>query len=287
MTRPPAEISLNSLAKALNAGNSTAGIAPSLIQAFAIIDVLTASRERLRLSDIVSRTGLPKTTAYRLLNTLSFLRVTDRNNDGYALGPALTRYANTGVADHTDMIGFFYALAGRMREELGETVQLAILTPPDVTFVAFVDSTYSVRLTTRVGRRLPAYASAAGKALLAFSPTRVTSEILSGPMAALTNSTITDRRTLIDQLGVVRQRGWATESEESARSLTCVAAPVLRQSGTAVAAITVCLPVPAISERRQVEIARHAVSYTHELSTRIRPVHQSGESPFPIYPPEV
>ncbi|MFF2963781.1 IclR family transcriptional regulator [Streptomyces sp. NPDC057963] len=269
MTRLQAGLSPDSLAKALTTDNSTAGMAPSLLQAFSIIDVLTESRERLRLSDIVSRTGLPKTTAYRLLNTLSFLRVTDRNNDGYALGPALTRYANTGVPDHTDMIGLFYSLAGRIQEELGETVQLAVLTPPDVTFVAFVDSTHSVRLATRVGRRLPAYASAAGKALLAFSPASVTGEALSGPMTALTKSTITDRRTLTDQLGVVRQRGWASESEESARSLTCVAAPVLRQSGTAIAAITACLPVPKLSERRQAEIARHVVSFTHELSTRI------------------
>ena len=269
MTRPPTEFIPDSLSVALSAGNVKSGLAPSVVQAFAIIDVLTEARQRLRLSDIVSRTALPKSTVHRLLNTLTFLKVTDHTNDGFALGSALTRYANTGAPDHSDMIGLFYTLAGRMQDELGETVQLAVLTPPDVTFVAFVDSTHPVRLATRVGRRLPAYASAAGKALLAFSPPRVLKEALSTALTPLTNYTITDRRTLLDQLGTVRHRGWATESQESARSLTCVAAPVLQPSGTAIAAITVCLPVPEISERRQLEIAHRVIAYTDQLSARL------------------
>lgn len=242
---------------------------PSVVHAFAIIDVLTSTREQLRLADIVSITGLPKTTVHRLLKTLTTLGVTHRDNEGFSLGSTLARYGNAGVPNHSEIIGLFYSVIGRMHEELGETVQLAVLTPPDVTFVAFIDSNRSVRLATRVGRRLPAHASATGKALLAFSPEETVKNALEGPLTALTEWTITDRSVLLTQLKAARARGWASESQESAANLSCIAAPVLSSAGTAFAAITICLPVPFIPEHRQRQLASIVTRYAKELSLRI------------------
>lgn len=249
--------------------NTQGDLTPSVVQAFEIIALLSAAGKRLRLSEIISRTNLPKTTAHRLLNTLAALRVVDRNNNGYILGPALAKFANTAVSDHSDLIGLFYSVGGQFQSEIDETIQLAVLTPPDVTFVAFIDSMHSVRLTTRVGRRLPAYASAAGKAILAHSPSRVVDAVLSSSMTALTTATITDRRQLTDQLHRVRRSGWAIEFEESARNLSCIAAPILRTSGEPLAAITVCVPVATIPEVRQHEIADQLLVCTEQLSRRL------------------
>ncbi|WP_427008560.1 IclR family transcriptional regulator [Pseudarthrobacter sp. H2] len=251
-------------------GDGSGGEAvPSVVHAFAIIDVLTTARERLRLADVVARTGLPKTTVHRLLKTLTMLEIAHHDNDGFALGSALARYGNSGVPNHSEIIGLFYSVIGRMQEELGETVQLAVLTPPDVTFIAFIDSDRPVRLATRLGRRLPAYASATGKALLAFSPEETVKEALAGPMPALTDWTITDPKVFLDQLKAARVRGWASESQESAANLSCVAAPVLNASGLAFAAITVCVPVPFIPEHRQRQLGSVVTRYAKELSMRI------------------
>jgi IclR family acetate operon transcriptional repressor len=242
---------------------------PSVVHAFAIIDELASARQQMRLADIVSSTGLPKTTVHRLLRTLTTLGIIHQNNDGFSLGPTLARYGNAGVPNHSEIIGLFYSVVGRMHEELGETVQLAVLTPPDVTFVAFIDSNSPVRLATRLGRRLPAHSSATGKALLAFSQEETVREVLDSPMTALTDWTITDRQVLLDQLKRAHARGWASESQESAANLSCVAAPVLNSAGMAFAAVTVCLPVPFISERRQGQLASVVTRYTKELSRRI------------------
>lgn len=242
---------------------------PSVVNAFAIIDVLANTRSQLRLAGIVSLTGLPKTTVYRLLKTLTALGITHRNNDGFSLGPTLARYGNVRVTNHSEIIGLFYSVAGAVHKELGETVQLAVLTPPDVTFVAFIDSNSPVRLATRVGRQLPAHASATGKALLAFSQEETVREVLDSDLRALTDWTITDRQVLLDQLKLAHARGWASESQESTANLSCVAAPVLDSAGMAFAAVTVCLPVPFISEPRQRQLAIFVTGCAKELSRRI------------------
>ncbi|WP_248761110.1 IclR family transcriptional regulator [Pseudarthrobacter sp. SSS035] len=242
---------------------------PSVVQAFAVIDLLADSGSRMRLAEVVSATGLPKTTVHRLLRTLGMLGITQRDNDGFILGPALARYGNARVPNHGEIIGLFYSVIGRMQEELDETVQLAVLTPPDVTFIAFIDSSRSVRLATRLGRRLPVHASATGKALLAFSQEETVKNALEGPLAALTEWTITDRSVILTQLKAARARGWASESQESAANLSCVAVPVLDATGHALAAITVCLPMPIIPEPRQRHLAGIATRYARELSSRI------------------
>ena len=241
----------------------------SVVNAFAIIDVLASTREHLRLAGIVSMTGLPKTTVHRLLRTLASLGIAHRDNDGFTLGPTLTRYGNRRVPNHSEIIGLFYSVVGKVHSELGETVQLAVLTPPDVTFVAFIDSNSVVRLATRVGRRLPAHASASGKVLLSFSQEETLREVLDRPLKALTAWTITDRQVLLDQLKYARTRGWAYESQESAPNLSCVAAPVLDSGGIAFATVTVCLPVPFISEPRQRQLASSMAGFANELSRRI------------------
>ena len=242
---------------------------PSVVHAFAIIDLLASTKGQLRLAGIVSGTGLPKTTVHRLLRTLTTMGITHWNNDGFSLGPTLARYANTPVSNHTEIIGLFYSVVGRVQKELRETVQLAVLTPPDITFVAFLDSDSVVRLVTRVGRRLPAHASASGKALLAFSQAETVREALDRPLTALTDWTITDRQLLLDQFKLTHTRGWAYESQESAANLSCVSVPILNSAGIAFATLTACLPVPFIAEPSQRQMASIMTGCANEMSRRI------------------
>jgi DNA-binding IclR family transcriptional regulator len=247
----------------------TAATVPAVAQAFTIIDALAHSTQPLRLTEVIEETGLPKTTAYRLLKTLTDLGVVCREDRDFRLGSRLVRYGNAAVPNHTDLIGLFYALIGPLHQELDETVQLAVLTPPDITFLAFVDTSQPVRLATRIGRRLPAHASAAGKAILAFSPNEVVEQVLTSGMRPVTSRTITDPALLLRHLDQVRARGWAFEAQESTNNLSCVAVPVLNRTGTATAAITVCLPLPVLAVQRQRTLAAALSRFAGDLSHRL------------------
>lgn len=248
---------------------SSASAVPAVTQAFVIIDALTQSHRALRLSELVRQTGLPKTTAFRLLKTLTDLDVVRQKEQGFYLGARLAQYSSASVPAHTDLIGLFYALIDPVHKEFDETIQLGVLTALDVTFLAFVDTSRPVRLATRAGRRLPAHASATGKAILAFSPDEVVQDVLSSEMAAFTPYTVTDADALLRQLKQVKVRGWAKESQESTHNLSCVAVPVLDPSGIAKAAVTACVAQPIIPAARQQNLAAALTKVANQLSQRM------------------
>lgn len=217
--------------------------APAVRQAFLILDELAEQRNGLRLQEIVRRVGLPKSTAHRILHTLQEMGVVVRGEPSgcYRIGTRMVSYSKHQISASTGLLGMFYALAEPVRDSLDETVQLGVLTGAEVTFIAHLDTSRPVRLFTHVGRRLPAHASAAGKALLAFRPAADLRVVLDAGLAALTGNTVTDAARLRRQLGEVRECGFATEVEESSANLSCFAAPVLDRGGQARAAVTACV----------------------------------------------
>ncbi len=124
------------------------------------------------------------------------------------------------------MVREFYRPAAPIHAQLDETIQLAVLSAPDVTFIARIDSTRAVRLVTHVGRRLPAHATAVGKAILAFSDPAEIEQVLAAGRRRLTDATITEPAALLEVLDQAQRDGHAREAEESSANLSCFAAPV-------------------------------------------------------------
>lgn len=217
---------------------------PAVVQTFDVLDALAEYRDGLRLSDLVELLGLSKSTAHRLLSTLRELGVVTKDGEEgrYLLGSRLALYAQTSGHPHTGLIAPFYATAERIRDRHDETIQLAVLSGAEVTFVAYVETTQPVRLFARVGRRLPAHASASGKAILAFRDSSALAPVLDAGLARLTDRTLTEEDRFQTELETIRSHGWATEIEESSRNLSCFSVPVLDASGSAVAAVTACVP---------------------------------------------
>ncbi|RII15872.1 Transcriptional regulator KdgR [Streptomyces sp. YIM 130001] len=240
---------------------------PAVVQAFDLLDTLAEHRRGLRLSDLVERLGLSKSTTHRLLRTLQDLgAVTKDGNDGrYVLGSRLALYAQASGHPHTGLIAPFYSVAERIRDRHDETIQLAVLSGAEVTFVAYVETTQAVRLFTRVGRRLPAHASASGKAILAFRDEAALTPVLDAGLAELTDRTITDEKRLRAELSTIRTRGWGSEVEESARHLSCFSVPVLDRAGSAVAAVTACVPTAEVPGEHAEQLVGDLRSGAEEL----------------------
>jgi DNA-binding IclR family transcriptional regulator len=124
-----------------------------------------------------------------------------------------------------------------------ETVQLAVLDGANVVYIEILSGHRKVPSPSRRGGRMPAYCTAVGKVLLAFS--EQARETLPTPdvrLPARTPNTITDVPTLINELHEVRRTGLAFDREEAAVGLTCVAAPVLVSGGKVLAALSVSMP---------------------------------------------
>jgi DNA-binding IclR family transcriptional regulator len=102
-------------------------------------------------------------------------------------------------------------------------------------------------IRSRVGGRVPAYATAGGKAVLAHSSDEAVQRAIPTTFEPLGPGTVADERALRKQLELVRVNGYAHEVEESNPGVECVACPLLRADGTPIAAISLSGPAGRIN----------------------------------------
>ena len=154
-------------------------------------------------------------------------------------------------------------------ERTGETVQLAILDGVSAVYLALSESPHPVKLTSRVGARLPAYTSAIGKTLLASLDRDEAARRLDGAeLTRLTDHTIVSVPALLEELERTRERGYGLDNEEFAIGLRCIAVPIRDLDGKAIAAISVSMPTPRYS-RAAAANARKALADAAQKATAV------------------
>jgi DNA-binding IclR family transcriptional regulator len=191
---------------------------------------------RLTLAQLVRRTGLPRSSAHRMLERLVQLRWLRRSGRDYELGMRLVELGS--LAMHQDrLVRAARPLLGELHRATGLVVHLAILDGPDVVYLEKVGDRMSA-MPTRVGGRQPAHCTAVGKAMLAYCDEDAPVDL----QARKTKYSISSSPQLAVELAKVRAHGIAFEREESLLGFGCVAAPIGGQ-GEAVAAVSVCGPM--------------------------------------------
>ncbi|GAB3467537.1 IclR family transcriptional regulator [Actinophytocola sediminis] len=212
--------------------NSVLGRAMTLLTAFRPDDV------ELTLAELVRRTGLAKSTALRLLTELTEWELVERTPGGLRLGMRLFELGSL-VPRQRGLRELAAPFLADLFEATHETVHLAIVDGSEVVYVQKLDSRSGPKVPSRVGGRLPAHCTGVGKALLAFSPQETVDAVLADGLRRRAPRTVVAPGLLRQELAEIRQRGVATEHEESTVGITCVAAPVLGADGTAVAAVSI------------------------------------------------
>jgi DNA-binding IclR family transcriptional regulator len=152
------------------------------------------------------------------------------SRSGYRFGPKIMAWGAAFLRE-VDLLDEFRNVAGPIVRRINETMQLAVMDWSDAVFVAHIDSRRRVRLVAEVGRRVPAHASAVGKALLAFSSPEFLECYRSRPFERLTTHTVVSFDELAEQLAAVRRRGWAEAFQETDESLCCLRRPSAATTG--------------------------------------------------------
>ncbi|MFZ1164207.1 IclR family transcriptional regulator [Mycobacterium sp.] len=192
---------------------------------------------RLTLAQLVRRTGLPRSSAHRMLERLVQLRWLRRSGRDYELGMRLVELGSLAV--HQDrLVRAARPLLSELHRATGLVVHLALLDGPDVVYLEKVGGRLASAVLTRVGGRQPAHCTAVGKAILAFRDEDAEVDL----QFRKTKYSISASTQLAHELAKVRARGIAFEREESQLGFGCVAAPI-GGPGEAVAAVSVCGPM--------------------------------------------
>jgi DNA-binding IclR family transcriptional regulator len=225
-----------------------------------VLEQATATGEGgLRLTDVARRAGLPLTTTHRLTRELRRHQLIDATGTNASLMQLGTRLFELG--EHVPRKRHLRDAALPFMEDLYEithdTVQLGVLDGTDVLYIEKIGGHRQARSPSRVGGRVPATCTALGKAMLAFGPREVLDRVLDAGLGVLTPYSIADRGVLRAALAAVKRAGYATDREEAALGLACVAAPVLAD-GAVVAALSLTMPDRSLDVDRLAPVVRTA-----------------------------
>jgi DNA-binding IclR family transcriptional regulator len=248
-------------------------LVPAVTRAGAILDVL-ADTGGLPAgpSEIARRLGLPKSSIANICGALADAGLVRRVGTGFALGRRLAELGGAYLAT-VDQVQEFYEASRELEAGSEETVQLAVLDGLEMTYLARHDGRQPVRLTSGIGRRLPASCTATGKAALASLDDAELARRLEGVTALPTLSARSHRTVdaLMTDLREVRRRGYAIDDEETMEGVVCYGVMVQgRQPGDGPYAASITLLKVRATDERVPALVADLRRLAQELSDPLR-----------------
>lgn len=204
-----------------------------------ILETIAHSTNSLTLSDIAHEIQCPKSTIIPILKTLVDLQYLEINADSlrYSIGKNSALLGNMYLPQ-TPCLDLIKEQMEMIVSLCGETCHLGVLDGPNIMYLQKVSAPKPIQLISSIGKRLPAYATALGKALLMDYEKADLEKLLSGPYTPITPQTITNMEDLYADIHKDSANGFTYECEEITEHARCIARP-LRINGKIVFAISV------------------------------------------------
>jgi IclR family pca regulon transcriptional regulator len=218
----------------------------SLERGLSVIQAFSRERPAMTLSEAARATGRTRATARRILLTLQGLGLVHADGARFSLTPRVLTLGWECVSS-VGLAGVAQQPMEEFVEKTGESCAASTLDLPDIVCVAAASPRRLLAIVPRVGDRLPAHATCAGRVLLAgLSADELDRYLASTPLHACTKRTVTTAAPLRDALDRVRSQGWAYVDREFEIGVRSVAAPITGADGRTIAALnTFAANVPA------------------------------------------
>ena len=210
----------------------------------ALLDAIVGSDRPATLKVVAAETGLHPSTAFRILASAGQHGLVDRDAAGaYRLGSGLLRLAGR-VRAGLDLRDEARPIMRRLRDELGETVNLAVREGDQMVYVERAISRQMMRVEQVVGSRAPLHVTAVGKMMLAADGRDATGRYAERTgLPAFTANTLTDVDALWSEVQRDLRRGFAFDNEEAEPGVGCIGVLVRDGSSRPVAGLSVSAPV--------------------------------------------
>lgn len=210
-----------------------------------VLDILktlsTHNDKGLTLTEIATQIQVPKSTIVPIIHTLFEQKFISQNKENrYTIG-INTLLVGATALQNFDILDLFKEEMRKIVNQTGEICQLGILNEGDVLYLAKEESPEPIRLISFVGKRLPAYSTALGKALLSDYTLSDLEKIYPDPLKAITANTCTSLEDLYQECHSSKQQGYFEEKEEISPDLNCFAVPIFYKDKI-VAALSVSIP---------------------------------------------
>ena len=226
-------------------GKETVYRVQAVERALDILDSFTFQNRELGLSDVVTLTGLNKTTAKRLISNLTargYLQQ-DPKSKRYHLGMRLFELGGIVFSSFSLREAAADPMT-RLQNETGATVLMGVRMEDQLVYVDKREGRGMIRISSDIGWRRPLHYGMLGMVLMAYvDPEDVKKILKMDPLEAYTPFTITDKDAFSIRLEKIRKQGYILEKEEAVEGIIGIAGPIRDYSRAVIAALGIALPI--------------------------------------------
>lgn len=241
----------------------------SIDRALDIVEALSVQPHGMLLKDLSAEVGLHVSTTHRLLASLVSRGYVQKDIETgkYRLTVRLFEIGSRAISG-MNLVSISRPYLEQLAAGTGETVHLVARNNDEVVYLYKEDRRESViHMASFVGLRSPMYRTAVGKSILALLPEEEVRRIWDrSVIEPLTPNTIVRYDDLLENLAIVRQRGWAMDNEENELGVLCIAAPIKDFTNTPIGAISISAPAARMTFSTCERFALKAIASTNAIS---------------------
>ena len=218
----------------------------SIAKCFQVLEALNTAGRAVGLTELARLAGLDRSGVQRVTHTLrvlGYLRQ-DLATKAFRLSGRMLEFGHTVLATNEVRERAQPHLEALNRRS-SETVNLMELEGDEIVYVSRFPSMHAVSVDLHVGSRLPAFCTAAGRAILSrLDPAEALARLKAARRTGMTRFTVTDLAGLRQALQTARDQGYAMNNQEAFVGDISIAAPLLDRLGRPLGAVNIAVPSP-------------------------------------------
>ncbi|SHK40627.1 IclR family transcriptional regulator [Paramaledivibacter caminithermalis] len=219
-------------------------IVQSVDRAFDILEALKDGE--IGLVDLSKKVNLNKSTVHRLLNTLIYRGYVSQNQDNnkYRLTLKFLQIGNNFL-NSLDIISIAKPYISKLSEKTNEVVHLVTIEEYEIVYIDKIESNNTIRMHSYIGKRIPIYCTAVGKAYMAYlkdSEFLTLWDTIKNNLIKHTENTIVSKTIMLKELENIRNNGFAIDYEENEKEVICIGAPIFNYDKSIKYAISISTP---------------------------------------------
>lgn len=234
-----------------------------------VLRCFSARRQELTVTEVAELLSLPKSNVSRLLRAMreaGFLEGVP-DSRGYRPGILMFELGNTYRRDSA-LVSRAHAGVARVSRDFGHTGYVSIRDGLDVIGLTYHEGSQMLRVGTPIGQRLPAFAAASGRALLARLPDDEVRRMHPGKLVPPSANAPRDMEELLQRLEAVRRDGYALAEDESNPGVGSIAVALGNASGSEDACLCIVYPLSLVDADERDRMIAALLAEARAIQTR-------------------
>lgn len=228
----------------------------SIDRAVAILECFNEEKKELKLSEISEKLDLNKSTVHGIITTLKYhgFISQDEETQKYKLGLRFIEFGDL-VMNSINIRNASLPVIDEICCKIEETVHIGMLDGLDVVWIEKKECNKSIKTSTKIGARVPAYTTADGKTILSYLDKNKINGYLPKRIPKYTKNTITNKSEFIKKLEEIKKNGYTVDNEEFVEGIKCVAAPIFDHEGNVKFSISTTGPAFRMTDEKIEELS--------------------------------